>query len=369
MPNYTCLETIERSKRSSKRRKYELIDVLRIEVGYVDGKELFAWPGSGKFDDRDIGDMVPSGGAIGNGNFASHSGAVFRGNVANMKFGAIEEDGLFRYDYEVPLNLSGYRIRTGKGAGTVVAYHGSFWVDPNTKRVRRITVLAENVPAFLDISETTSSIDYAEVQIGERPYWLPVSSSMGITDLRGGEFRNEITFTGCRQFGGESVLRFDDPDPSITNPEPPKPVTEVVLPKDKMFAIDLGQRLRWGQNQTGDEINATLVSDFKYKDAILLPKGSKVTGRILRFQQDRALQAMEVEFTAIEGGGRRAVFHASINQPAAPGAIAPRGAPGTRIGRNSTIVAGPKPGTFTVLAYSQMLDLPKGFRIAWITLE
>lgn len=369
MPNYTCLETIERSKRSGKRRKYEMIDILRIEVGYVNGKELFAWPGSGKFDDRDIGDMVPSGGAIGNGNFASHSQAVFRGNVANMKF-AVQEGDLFRYDYQVPENLSGYKLRTGKGAEAIVGYHGSFWVDPALKRVMRITVLADNIPALLDISETTSSIDYTQVAIGGQQYWLPSASSMSITDHKGNEFRNEVTFTGCRQFGGESVLRFDDPDPSV-EPAPPVPVvpSDITLPKDRMFMIDLLQRVRWGQNKTGDLIEAKLVGDLKYKDQVLLPKGSKVVGRITRLQQDKAIQAMDLEFETVEGGGRRAPFRALVNMQSSPGAAAPRGIPGIRIGRNTTIVPGRKPGSLTVIAYSQIVELAKGFRLGWTTVE
>lgn len=369
MPNYTCLETIERSKRPGKKRKYELIDVLRIEVGYLNGKELFAWPGSNKFDDREISDMVPSGGAIGNGNFASHSQAVFRGNVANMRFAA-EDGALYRYDYEVPQNLSGYTLRSGKGAEAIVGYHGSFWVDPATKRVTRITVIADEIPALLDIAETMSSIDYSEVAIAGQAYWLPVGSSMSIADHKGVEFRNEVTFSGCRQFGGESVLRFDDPDTVAQAASAvPTVATEVVLPKEKLFAIDLTQRLRWGSNKTGDLIEAKLVSDFKYKDAVLLPKGAKVTGRITRLQQGSAFQAMDLEFDSIEGGGRKAAFRAVVTMQGSPGAVAPRGAPGIRIGRNTTLVPGPKPGTFTVVAYSQTVELSKGFRIGWATVE
>ncbi len=43
-PNYTCVETVERSRRDGATRKFRLEDTLRIEVALVNGKEMFAWP-------------------------------------------------------------------------------------------------------------------------------------------------------------------------------------------------------------------------------------------------------------------------------------------------------------------------------------
>src|SRR5438046_10492248 len=67
-PNYTCTETIERTRQApASRSKVE--DTLRLEVALVDGKEMFAWPGSKQFEDRDLGELVSTG-MFGNGNFA-----------------------------------------------------------------------------------------------------------------------------------------------------------------------------------------------------------------------------------------------------------------------------------------------------------
>src|SRR4051812_23135732 len=77
LPNYTCLQTIERTQRMAPRKKPSLLDVVRIEVALVDGKELFSWPGSGKFVDTEIGEMV-RGGAIGTGSFGLHAKSVFQ---------------------------------------------------------------------------------------------------------------------------------------------------------------------------------------------------------------------------------------------------------------------------------------------------
>src|SRR5947209_13623252 len=45
LPNYTCEQTIERSRRRAPSRKFELLDTVRLEVALVEGKELYGWPG------------------------------------------------------------------------------------------------------------------------------------------------------------------------------------------------------------------------------------------------------------------------------------------------------------------------------------
>src|SRR6476659_8319211 len=75
LPNYTCLQTIDRKVRYAPSRRYQLVDTVRLEVALVDGKELFSWPGAGKFEDKDINELV-TGGAIGNGTFALHAKSI-----------------------------------------------------------------------------------------------------------------------------------------------------------------------------------------------------------------------------------------------------------------------------------------------------
>src|SRR5271154_6515643 len=111
-PNYTCVETIERFSRAKLTNKLKIVDTLRLEVALVEGREMFAWPGSKKFDDSDLTRMVTSG-AIGNGNFATHARALFGTRSAIFHYlGVVDFDRkkAIRFDYKVPQMLSGYRI-------------------------------------------------------------------------------------------------------------------------------------------------------------------------------------------------------------------------------------------------------------------
>ncbi len=89
LPNYTCLQTIERSTRSSATQRYRPMDILRMEVALVGGKELFAWPGEQNFQEREFREIATSG-AMGNGNFALHARSVFLSNVPTFKYAGRE---------------------------------------------------------------------------------------------------------------------------------------------------------------------------------------------------------------------------------------------------------------------------------------
>src|SRR5882762_5619802 len=67
--NFTCLETIERSGPDQTGRMTKR-DTLRLEVAFVDGKELYSWLGAGKFEESNIAAFT-KGGTIGSGLFAS----------------------------------------------------------------------------------------------------------------------------------------------------------------------------------------------------------------------------------------------------------------------------------------------------------
>ena len=151
LPDYTCLQTIERTERGQN-GKTKLIDVIRMEVALVDGREFFAWPGSKKFDDTSIADMV-KGGAIGNGNFALHAKAVFQSTSPRFQFaGEQVGDGgrtAYKWNFVVPQNLSGYEI--GNFVDHAIAgYHGSFWADTTTLDVTRLEVYADDIPTRYD---------------------------------------------------------------------------------------------------------------------------------------------------------------------------------------------------------------------------
>jgi hypothetical protein len=370
LPNYTCLETIERSRRRIGGRRFELVDVLRLEVGFVDHKEVYAWPGSGKFEDKPIHEMV-SGGAIGNGSFALHVRGIFLGGGATFTHvgeHVLNERSVIRYDYDVPNFRSGYRIRVRPQEG-VAAYRGSIYVDPRSLDLVRLAVNTYDIPPHVPVASTEETLDYARVPIGEQTFLLPQSSEMVIRDLQGSESRNRLRFTQCRQFAGESVLRFADADEldSLPSVAPPPP-SRVTLPADLDLDLKLNQPIDTTSSAIGDQLTATVARDVKRKGVLLIPKGARVTGRLVKMERRRMPRmlawAAGVEFTHIEWANSYADLHVEL-------VAAPPTLNSSAIGQRTYTVTRETPAnpqTGILYIRGETGKIPAGTRTAWRTL-
>jgi hypothetical protein len=369
LPNYTCVQTIERSRRRNSSRRFELADTLRLEVALVEGKEMFAWPGGEKFEDRELSLMV-DGGAIGNGNFALHARSVFLGNTATFRYGGRERRGAretVRYDYTVPVNLSGYVIRVPPEKA-VVGYHGSFWVDANTLDLVRLEVYADDIPSHLGLAAASDSMNYARVPIGDSHFLLPESSELIMTDLQGRESRNRVHFSACRQYTGQSTLSFADPGPQ--EPLRQEAVTEVQLPAELQLELQMDSEIDLEKSAAGDPVSATLTRAVKHSRKVLLPKGARFSGRITRLQHYRAAQSGHIvglRFDLAEFEQARAPIFANLDQVLWVGGFGPssRSARANRVPLERI----ERPGEGLFFVPSPRLRLPRGLRMIWRTLE
>ena len=211
VPNYTCLETVERLEQLSRANKFKPMDTVRFEVAEVDGKELFARPGR-HFEESNPGAFA-RGGVMANGLFSLHSRALFISDTARFTYAGEDEiDGrkLVRYDYQVGLTVSGYMIVV-PGRQAVVAYHGSFWSDPESMDAYHFRLVADNIPLALGVQDAGVDIDYQNVAIRGAEALLPKRADLTLTEFSGRKMRNITTFSNCRHYGSDSVLSFDHP--------------------------------------------------------------------------------------------------------------------------------------------------------------
>src|ERR1022692_4390189 len=131
VPNYTCLETIQRSAQGRRTTVFSPLDTVLMEVSTVGDKELLAWPGARRFEEADLTSFT-SGGLMGSGVFALLARNVFVHDVTTIKYHGDEEIAglpVARYDFGIPAAWSGYELRAN-GASAVVRLDGSFWIDP-----------------------------------------------------------------------------------------------------------------------------------------------------------------------------------------------------------------------------------------------
>ncbi len=332
LPNYTCRETIERSRRQPPSNRFQTVDTVRLEVALVKGKELFGWPGAETFEEGDIGEMV-KGGAIGNGNFANHARSIFMSSIAKFTYvGDSTLDGrpAVKWDFRVPEKTSRYMLRIGDEQG-FAGYHGSLWADPKTFDLMRLEVIADEIPANVPLKQASDRMDYGVVNIGSMDFLLPKGSIMTLTDAKGNESRNHTSFTNCRQYGTESTISFEDAGldalPSI---DPAKPLEPISVPAGVMIMMVLDNEIMSDKAAVGDAVTATASVGVKKGKTQVIPKGAKFKGRITLLTRNGNDYLFSFEFTRIEFEGRHGPFNARLMDL---GSIVDRSPPGVRASR------------------------------------
>ena len=368
MPNYTCLQTVERYQRFPNATAETLIDVLRLEVAYVTGREMYAWPGSTQFEDTELREIVTTG-AFSTGAFALHARAIFLGDGTTFRFGGEEEfEGkpVLRFDYDTAQFRSGYQIRNPRrGIGAVVAYHGSIWAQRENFQLLRISVEADEIPDEIEIVKATDRLDYQLMKIGSGEALLPRQSEVQITDNRGRTSINRTRLSRCKQYSGESTLSFEDVGEAG---EASSKVTRVLtfLPYTELeLALDV--ELNHETFAVGDAIQAVLRNEVRVGKTVLAPKGSIAKGRILRLEHqvgDYSTYNITLQFDELVGSDWRAPLKLRLTRTDPPSGTPPDMRTPGRTAR-TVVLPDTQPNGF--LVFSKKLKLSRGFTTIWQT--
>jgi hypothetical protein len=352
LPNFTCLQTVERSRRLAGKGKYELLDTLRLEVAMVDKREK-----------RRVTEMVSlQAGAIGDGVFGSLARGVFTSNAPQFQFfGETERDGrkLLRYDFQVALMHSGFQVKVIGRGEAVVAYRGSFWADAENLDVVRLEVVADEIPLHLQMQRTSDTMVYERMQIGERTFLMPRLAEMSLIDLRGNENRNRIELSSCKQYTGESVLTFNEVE--LKDESKPAAPRQVEIPAGLSLPVKLETSIEEGRSAVGDPITAVVESNIKQRGQLIIPKGAKLAGRITRLvkvgSNRLASYWVGFEFTLVTFEGAEGALSTAVEEPPLYGRPP------------ANVTTGPRPSPQDFPMFQQQLRLPRGSVLRVRTVE
>lgn len=383
LPDYTCVETILRSERATGASIFRLKDSLRVDVLHVGNKELYAWPGSKKFDEN-LSRMIGAG-TTSSGEFALHARSIFLGDAQYTYKGEVTLRGraALRYDYTIPLLSSGMTL----GYGTTidrVSMQGSFWADAETLDLLRLDVHVGDIPQELPYVSGVSTVDYGRVRIGETEVLLPQSAEVELRMKSDSSDRNEIHFSQCRGFEAQSELHFDVGASSETPPAETTPkFEEFELPPGVQLSLGLTRAIDSATAKEGDAIEARVEQDVRRKRDVVIPAGAVARGRIRRletYDQPRRFFIVGLEFTEIEFDRKRAVFTGSLDRvDPSPKITWFLGASKNRTiadmagvtdsTTNERIHTADLPGVGTFFVDGEHFQLPAGFHMMWRTVE
>lgn len=324
LPDYVCVQTVERAHRARAREEFKVLDTLRLQVALIGGREQFAWLDARKFEDLELRDMVGKG-AIGTGNFALHAKHVFQPLVAEFKArGEATQQGrpALRYDYEVPWENSSYRIRNPPH-DEVVAFRGTIFVDAETLDLLRLEVQADEIPQELGLDRVATIVEYSRARIGALDHLLPMTSELTMVGLDGTESRNRTRLGDCRRYMTESKMSFDAPPDSP--PAPVESAAEPDLAARLTLDLSLDSEIVLESAAVGDPIRAVLARPLKNGEQVLAPAGSVALGNIVRLEKQGVPfdhYEISLEFHTLETSSTRYEYSATMTDAGpAPGLI------------------------------------------------
>jgi hypothetical protein len=307
IPNHTCVETVVRDRYEptvspipkscdsllARRKQSDFpalvrlatTDRLRLDVALAEsGGEMYSWAGASKFEEGDIDELIPDG-AMGTGLYAALLIGVFRGRSPKFVYNGettLDHRLAFEYSFHVPLEESHYRVKTHEQWLTT-GYGGTLWADAQSAELLRLNVHTDELPTASGLCETDTSLDYGMVQLGKDFYLLPSSTRQRFIQRTGGEAENNIAFSACREYRGESTVSFGERRAGVERAENKPPALE--LPLKLPVSIELIGAIQCDRAAAGDRIQARLAKPIRDSSgAVLVAQGAALEGRLMRVE-------------------------------------------------------------------------------------
>jgi hypothetical protein len=96
------VQTIERSHRGARKKRFDRQDLVRLEVALVEGRERFSWSGAQRIEETDLSKLLETG-VFGSGNFGIFARAIFLTDTAQFEY-AGERQFEGRAAFQFPLS-------------------------------------------------------------------------------------------------------------------------------------------------------------------------------------------------------------------------------------------------------------------------
>jgi hypothetical protein len=326
--NYTCVLTVDRTLYVDEKRhasacetsasdgeKPYMHDRLRLDVAVSEGNEIFSWHGGRKFSSAGVNDLVKSG-PISSGSFFGYlRNILFTPGVAISLNRNGTDQSTYKFDYYVPLKSSAYQIQ-GRNGSFIVPYHGSFTVRRDSFELQSLSVAAGQIPRAAEVCSAQTDILYQKAEISGKALLIPKSFQLHLLDNNLTDTFSQSEYTQCREFRGESTIRFEFDDSAGIQAQPI--VQDEWLPAGIDLHIRLSTTLSDQSSFTGDPVEGVLLNSLRLrKRSITVPKGAVVTGVVSRMEyryQPRRRHIVSIHWDRLTFGPNSLLLNAHPKQ-------------------------------------------------------
>jgi VWFA-related protein len=212
LPNFMCVEVTNRSEDYSSSGRWKLQDTIVELLRFHDKQETRnTLEVNGKTSKVDRDGMK---GAVSTGEFGGVLRSIF-GEKSKADFAWKETDQLNDqpmqvFNYKVAKENSNFGVVDIDNREVMAAFHGQVFIDSVTRRVRRVTLIADEMPPKFRTRATSLGVDYDYVSINSHDYLLPVSAQMRLVKRNSAAIyttvMNTMEFRDYKRFG--SSMRF-----------------------------------------------------------------------------------------------------------------------------------------------------------------
>jgi hypothetical protein len=107
------------------------------------------------------------------------------------------------FEYTVDQKHSSFDVAGLNNTQHTVGFHGEVYLDPATLSVRRISINADSIPAFLHVRASSILVDYSWVSINNHDYLMPDRGAVSLREGKRQAVLNEFEFRNYRRFGSQ----------------------------------------------------------------------------------------------------------------------------------------------------------------------
>jgi hypothetical protein len=279
---------------------------------------MFSWHGDKSFTTDEIDSLVTAG-PISSGTYFSFLSSIFLEGQADIDYRGLHDEAgkqLAVFGYFVPISRSSFETRTSDGK-EVMGYRGEFLADPETGEIERLEIETDDMPKTALVCNFALETRYTTAVLRGNNFRLPAGVVMDITDVNHQHTKTISEYKQCREFTGESVLRFNTaPVVRQADTSPAPKILPAGIGLDIQITSTLNPTTAWG----GDVIDGVLASDvLDGRGQVLARQSTAVSGRLLRIEHLRRPDSYTValQFTEMNAeGGHIALSLNSVTKPA-----------------------------------------------------
>jgi len=208
LPNFVCEQVTNRSIDPHSRGQWKHEDKFTELLTFFDHQESRKLLVREHYRAKSHADTGEMAGVVSVGEFGGVLEGVFRASSKTdfqwKETGVLGDATVQVFDFHVVRAHS--ILDVGAGTTTFVACHGQVFIDSATRGVRRITMVADDIPNASRVHAVSVSVDYDYVAIRSHDYLLPVAAQVEVMHDRATTDLNQIEFRNFHRFSSTSSI-------------------------------------------------------------------------------------------------------------------------------------------------------------------